>query len=585
MVPRHSPALRLVVTAVAVACIGLSGHSVGLGAPTRPQVLSAPGSVSGGDTTSVTFDAGLATRCQITFAGPRRLKSGPYRQALRGGILRASWRVQSRAASGTWRATISCTGGPVGQRAARLSLRVKGAPRQGGTNLVTPRSFRFGVAKLPGQETVAQTLSPQRNEAPPAEGQLGAGPYDNARIADIALSRLGQHQGQCKQAVNNWVAEASGGGQRLGGNYHSNYASQGGVQIARDQAIKGDVIQLHNPTDERGYYWPMHTAVVLSHQPGSNEFEVVDANYKGDEVTRRHSYDPYKEAAGRLQVTIWRMGTAVSGPSTQGDADGDGVPDGLDQCPGVAGPAANNGCPLQVSPGQFQSFAGDFNGDNQADFGLRDVKSGMFYFRYGPGFTQQTTFQWDNTADYQAFAGDFNGDNQVDAGLRNQQTGMFYARYGPSFTTQTEYLWDNSTAYQSFAGDFNGDNQVDFGLRNVQSGLFLARYGPGFGVQSTFQWDNSVAYQGFAGDFNGDNQVDFGLRSIQSGLFLARYGPGFGVQNTFQWDNSATYQSFAGDFNGDNQVDVGLRNVQSGMFFARYGPGFATQTTFQWAPG
>ena len=42
------------------------------------------------------------------------------------------------------------------------------------------------------------------------------------------------------------------------------------------------------------------------------------------------------------------------------------------------------------------SFAGDFNGDNTADVGLRDPQSGWFYLRYGPGFTNQTAFQWDH---------------------------------------------------------------------------------------------------------------------------------------------------------------------------------------------
>jgi hypothetical protein len=150
-------------------------------------------------------------------------------------------------------------------------------------------------------------------------GQLGGGDYPNSRIADIGLSKLGQNlytpgwldHGQCKQAVNDWVAQASGGTQRMGGDYYANYARNGGQQVARDDAAKGDVIQLDNPSDISNYYRGMHTAVVVSHAGGSNSFDVVDSNFHLDDVVNRHAWDPY--AAGQkygLRVTIWRMGTA-----------------------------------------------------------------------------------------------------------------------------------------------------------------------------------------------------------------------------------------------------------------------------------
>ncbi len=277
------------------------------GASPRPEILRAAGTVSAGDTTSITFDAILATRCRVSFLGPRGLKSGPYRQNLRGGLLRASWRVNRRVAAGTWTVVIACTSRSERPGTTRLPLRVRG-PSDRGIGLIAKGSFRFSIGKT-GRKTVPQTLTPQDNRLPPAGEQLGAESYDNARIADIGLSRLNQRAGQCKQAVNGWVFEASGRGQRLGGNYFSNYAAQGGVQVTRDRAAKGDIIQLHNPADERGYYWPMHTAVVLSHQPGSNVFEVVDSNSAGDEIVYRRLYNPYAAAVGRLNVTIWRMGT------------------------------------------------------------------------------------------------------------------------------------------------------------------------------------------------------------------------------------------------------------------------------------
>ena len=159
--------------------------------------------------------------------------------------------------------------------------------------------------------------------------QLGGGDYPNARIADIALSELGRNRytpgpldhGQCKQSVNDWVAAASGGTQRMGGNYYSNYARNGGTQISRDSAAKGDIIQLDNPNDIFNYYRGMHTAVVVSHNAGSNSFDVVDSNFKLDDVVRRHDWNPYAAAAKYgLRITIWRMGTVRGRPGAGASA-------------------------------------------------------------------------------------------------------------------------------------------------------------------------------------------------------------------------------------------------------------------------
>lgn len=152
-------------------------------------------------------------------------------------------------------------------------------------------------------------------------GNLGGGAYDNATIADIGLSHLGQNlytpgpldHGQCKQAANDWVAQASHNTQRLGGDYNTNYARNGGQQVGRDDVAKGDIIQLFNPADERGYYRGMHTAVIVSHAAGSNSFDVVDSNYGAPDVVSRHAWDPFASAQKYgLRIAIWRMGTVTA---------------------------------------------------------------------------------------------------------------------------------------------------------------------------------------------------------------------------------------------------------------------------------
>ncbi|WP_165821132.1 thrombospondin type 3 repeat-containing protein [Nocardioides gansuensis] len=51
-------------------------------------------------------------------------------------------------------------------------------------------------------------------------------------------------------------------------------------------------------------------------------------------------------------------------PDAGGDADGDGVQDATDACPTVAGPASNNGCPVQLPP---PDAGGDADGDGVPD--------------------------------------------------------------------------------------------------------------------------------------------------------------------------------------------------------------------------
>jgi len=139
--------------------------------------------------------------------------------------------------------------------------------------------------------------------------QLGGG-YPNARIAEIGLSHLGQWGGECKEAVNIWVAAASGGSQRLGGDYLANYRYEGGNEVSREATVEGDIIQL-NGANGNYYYEGMHTAVVVSHAAGAEGFEMVDSNSEWNRIVREHYWNPYATARKYgLSVHIWRMGSA-----------------------------------------------------------------------------------------------------------------------------------------------------------------------------------------------------------------------------------------------------------------------------------
>ena len=78
------------------------------------------------------------------------------------------------------------------------------------------------------------------------------------------------------------------------------------------------------------------------------------------------------------------------------------------------------------------------------DIGLQDPNNGFFYFKRGPSYAVQTTYQWAAGAHYQPFTGDFNADGKTDIGLKDPNNGLFYFRENQparSFENQSTYQW------------------------------------------------------------------------------------------------------------------------------------------------
>ncbi|MFJ9692247.1 hypothetical protein [Kitasatospora sp. NPDC101183] len=150
------------------------------------------------------------------------------------------------------------------------------------------------------------------------------GSYDNAALADKALAYYRTDSGgnpvgsgtsacadagrpggdQCKQFVNCVVSMVSGRSQYPvdpNGNYQKSYTDVGGVAVTAATAVKGDIIQMgtYDSTDK------MHTAIVLTNYHNGT-FEVVDANWGGDGIVRRHTWTPPTGNIG-----YYRMGTVA----------------------------------------------------------------------------------------------------------------------------------------------------------------------------------------------------------------------------------------------------------------------------------
>ena len=143
-----------------------------------------------------------------------------------------------------------------------------------------------------------------------------SGNYDNASIADKALSYVGQwggnackdsqkpgdSGGQCKAFVNCIVWMASGGSQNVGGGYFQPYLNAGGSEITSvESLVKGDIVQVGEG---------VHTFIIVGRVSG-NLFTVVDSNRNYDEMVT--SYD--RTVALDSNTRAFRMGAVNSAAS------------------------------------------------------------------------------------------------------------------------------------------------------------------------------------------------------------------------------------------------------------------------------
>lgn len=139
-------------------------------------------------------------------------------------------------------------------------------------------------------------------------------------IAQVALSYVGQHGGQCWVFVQNVVRQATG--IQMGFDYREGFLAPiqgpGAVEVSVQQAQPGDIIQIANDADTApdADYPGLHTSIIVNNN-GDGTFEVVDSNFNFDEtVTEHNGYDPAADAARfGLEFHIYRFPTSGGTPA------------------------------------------------------------------------------------------------------------------------------------------------------------------------------------------------------------------------------------------------------------------------------
>jgi hypothetical protein len=169
-------------------------------------------------------------------------------------------------------------------------------------------SDEFFQQSRSGSMAVSSVL--QATERMPEASNLATNSFaSNEDIAIEAESHIGEIGGQCKVFVQN-VANAVG--ITLGPGYRQAYLNAG-IEVMVNEASRGDIIQLTNPTDpENGTDYTLHTAIIIAVLEGGN-FKIVDSNWGFDEVVTRRTYNPISDASSRgLEARFYRLGQVPS---------------------------------------------------------------------------------------------------------------------------------------------------------------------------------------------------------------------------------------------------------------------------------
>jgi hypothetical protein len=133
------------------------------------------------------------------------------------------------------------------------------------------------------------------------------GSYDNAEIADYALTFDGQQKGECRAFVNEVVAHVSGGTQSIntsGDGYFDSFLREGGQRITDYKAlVKGDIVQLDDGSN-------LHTWIIVSRNTDGS-YTVVDSNHLNDDgIVRVYSRTQFTDLSSTTRA--YRMGTVLS---------------------------------------------------------------------------------------------------------------------------------------------------------------------------------------------------------------------------------------------------------------------------------
>ncbi|WP_314647032.1 VCBS repeat-containing protein [uncultured Microbacterium sp.] len=242
------------------------------------------------------------------------------------------------------------------------------------------------------------------------------------------------------------------------------------------------------------------------------------------------------------------------------DTDGDGVPDANDVCPGAAGFAMYDGCPIPRSANST-----DFSGDGTADV--------FFAHPNGQWWTSNngaSPWQAINTAGVAPallqFA-DFDGDGKSDVFWPNPATGDWLVSYGGNSGWNILSSGNGIPGHELQLGDFNGDGKADVFWANAGAAQWWISYG------GNSPWAITATQVPATGlriaDLTGDGKDDVFWAHPSGEWWLSPNG-----SSSWQIINNAGISASLlkfGDVDGDGKDDVVLPNPATGNWQVSFG--------------
>ena len=439
------------------------------------------------------------------------------------------------------------------------------------------------------------------------------GSYNNASIADIALTKIGQDGGQCKEFANNMVKQASGNTQWPAPGYHSGFANAGGVEVSSQNATKGDIIQIGNSD----YDYPLHTAIIVTNKGGGN-FNVVDSNWGLNEIVMQHDFNPYTWAPSG-NIKIWRMGT-VTNSSGNGSLTGDTKADLIwyeawsnnGQAKVIGTNSSGNGAAF--SNAWFSGYAaptwaglGDFNGDSKTDLAWYEGWNNgtlKVLFSNGSGFSSSTTWFSGFATPKWADIGDFTGDGKDDIAWYEDWNNGGTLKVIPTNSSgngpNASITWFSGISAPDWAdvGDLTGDGKDDVGWYegwNNGSLKVIVTNSSGNGAASSNVWFSGYSKPTWAaiGNFSSDSKKDIAWYEDwnSGGKLSVLPSNGSGLNSSVTWFTgfAKPTRAFAADFNGDGRDDIGWYEASQENGRLKVIPtksdGTGTQPTITWFTG
>ncbi len=206
----------------------------------------------------------------------------------------------------------------------------------------------------------------------------------------------------------------------------------------------------------------------------------------------------------------------------------------------------------------YRPVAGDFDGDNQADYGTIIANGSTYLWNIFLSFEKITySIKWGVKGDRIAI-GDYNGDGADDVAVWRDGTFLVYYRNGQTAAQPWGQAGD-----EPVPGDYDGDGKTDFAVWRPSDGNWWILNSSNGGV-TQIQWGAS-GDKPVQADWDADGKTDAAVWRSSVGYWLIRETDS-ATTHAIQWGES-TDKPIVGDFDGDGQLDLSVWRSSNATFY------------------